>query len=407
MKFFEESIEEAFLILFEGASEGIVVVNSDRIIVATNQSARSIFGYDKNELEGKNLNSLIPMHFHKAHDVHFEKFMDHSGKREMGIGRDLYGLCKDGTQIPVEAGLNPFILHNHRYVMALVTDITVRKAQEKEILDLNKNLEVKIEQRTATLADAVARLKEEVALRVEAENNAKEALQKEKELNELKTKFLSLVSHEFKTPLSGILTSATLAQKYTKEEQQEKREKHLNTIKSKVKFLNTIIDDFLSIERLDTGKTNYKYTTFPLSKVLNEVIYDANMHLKREQRINYPKNADDITIEFDEKILELSLSNLLYNAVKYSAEGSVVDIILKESPDALEIQIVDQGIGIPEREQKFIFNRYFRAENATLTAGTGIGLNIVKNHLENLGASISFSSIENKGSTFIVRIPTS
>ena len=406
MKFLEESIEEAFFILFEGASEGIVVVDSSQIIVATNESARTIFGYESNELEGSKLETLIPMRYRGSHGGHFKKFMDHSDKREMGTGRDLYGLRKDGSQIPVEAGLNPFVLHDKQYVMALVTDITVRKSQEEQILNLNSTLEEKIALRTESLRDAVSKLKEEVQLRVEAENNAKEALQKEKELNELKTKFLSLVSHEFKTPISGILTSATLAGKYTREDQQDKREKHLNIIKSKVKYLNTIIDDFLSVERLDTGKTNYKFTEVYLSKVLSEVIYDANMHLKDGQQIHYPKEADDVVIEFDEKILELALTNLVHNAVKYSGENTNVYIDIQQDEKQLFITIRDQGIGIPEHEQKFIFNRYFRAENALLNAGTGIGLNIVKSHIENLGGSLTFKSILNQGSTFTIMIPT-
>ncbi|AUC80259.1 PAS domain-containing sensor histidine kinase [Nonlabens sp. MB-3u-79] len=405
MGFFEESIDEAFLILFEGASEGIVVVNSAQIIVATNASARTIFGYEKRELEGQHLHTLIPSSYHKEHHSHFHGFMDHSQKREMGNGRDLFGLRKDGTQFPVEAGLNPFVLHNHRYVMSLVTDITVRKENERQIADLNDHLEEKIEERTDSLNKAVEQLKKEVSLRIHAENNTKEALQKEKELNELKTKFLSLVSHEFKTPISGILTSATLIGKYTTEEQQEKREKHLNTIKSKVKYLNTIIDDFLSLERLDTGKAIYKTTSFPLSKVLNEVVYDANMHLKEGQNIQYPKNAEDIIIAFDEKILELSLSNLIHNAIKYSGEGSLVIIEVNELPEHLEIKIKDQGIGIPQQEQHSIFDRYFRAENVLLTPGTGIGLNIVQNHLRNLDATISFISSAGKGSTFRILIP--
>ncbi|WP_367271498.1 ATP-binding protein [Nonlabens sp.] len=405
MGFFEESIEEAFLILFEGASEGIVVVNSDQVIVATNSSARKIFGYNKNELEGQHLQVLIPSSYHKEHHSHFENFMKHSQKREMGTGRDLFGLRKDGTQFPVEAGLNPFVLHNHRYVMSLITDITVRKESEMKIADLNDHLEEKINERTDSLNKAVEQLKQEVILRINAENNAKEALQKEKELNELKTKFLSLVSHEFKTPISGILTSATLVGKYTTEDQQEQRERHLNTIKNKVKYLNTIIDDFLSIERLDTGKAIYKTTSFPLSKVLNEVIYDANMHLKNGQNIHYPKNADDIILAFDEKILELSLSNLIHNAIKYSGEHTKVLIEVKELSEHLEIKIIDQGIGIPKQEQPFIFDRYFRAENVLLTPGTGIGLNIVQNHLKNLNATISFVSDAGKGSTFCILLP--
>lgn len=406
MGFFEESIEEAFLILFEGASEGIVVVDAGQIIVTTNASARSIFGYEKGDLEGAHLNTLIPSSFHETHHAHFDGFMTQNQKREMGRGRDLYGKHKDGSQFPVEAGLNPFILHGHRYVMALVTDITVRKENEKQIADLNEHLEEKIEERTKSLNQAVELLQKEVTLRLKAENKAKEALQKEKELNELKTRFLSLVSHEFKTPISGILTSVALIEKYTTEEQQDKREKHLNTIKSKVKYLNTIIDDFLSIERLETGNTNYKFTSFPLSKVLNEVIYNANMHLKDGQSIEYPKDTDEITLEFDEKILELSLGNLIHNAIKYSGEETVVALKVTEKPDHLEIQITDQGIGIPEHEQRYIFNRYFRAENVLLNPGTGIGLNIVKNHLEDLKGSISFKSKIGKGSTFTITIPT-
>ncbi len=232
-----------------------------------------------------------------------------------------------------------------------------------------------------------------------------EALAKEKELNELKTRFLSLVSHEFKTPLSGILTSITLLAKYTDSDQQDKRDKHITTIRNKVRYLDAILNDFLSVERLESGKVNYKLVTFPLSKIVNEVIYDANMLLKTGQRISYPENIDGIMVSFDEKILELALSNLLHNAIKYSPEDSVIDINAKKDDEFLRIHVIDQGIGIPKAAQKHIFNRYFRAENVLLTQGTGIGLNIAKQHLENLGASLNFSSVENKGSIFRIKIP--
>lgn len=140
--------------------------------------------------------------------------------------------------------------------------------------------------------------------------------------------------------------------------------------------------------------------------MLSEVIYDANMHLKDGQQIHYPKEADDVVIEFDEKILELALTNLVHNAVKYSGENTNVYIDIQQDEKQLFITIRDQGIGIPEHEQKFIFNRYFRAENALLNAGTGIGLNIVKSHIENLGGSLTFKSILNQGSTFTIMIPT-
>tara|TARA_R100001369_G_scaffold92821_2_gene140175 strand:+ start:2069 stop:3298 length:1230 start_codon:yes stop_codon:yes gene_type:complete len=402
---FEEKKGNIFKLLSEAISEGIIIVNEKQEIVASNGAANTMFGYEDNELLGRDLNLLIPKDYHKNHRKHFNNFIDHSDRRQMGHGRDLYGLRKDGTKFPVEAGLNPFQIYENAYVMALVSDITVRKQQESEIRELNANLEDKITERTQALENTVAQMQEEVEKRRAAENKLKESLQKERELNELKTKFLSMVSHEFKTPLSGILTSTTLIGKYTKEEQQDKREKHLKTIKAKVKYLDNILNDFLSIERLQTGKTVYKFSTFPLSKVVNEVIYDANMMLKDGQRIEYPQNIDDITLEFDEKILELILTNLINNAIKYSSEGDVIEVKAKASEKKLTVQVADEGMGIPEKEQKYIFNRYFRAENALLNAGTGIGLNIIKSHLENLGGQIVFNSKEGEGSTFMVTLP--
>ncbi len=406
MKVFKEEKDNVFKILSEAISEGIVIVNDNQEIVTSNDAADRMFGYKPEELLGQNLDILIPSEYRKNHHHQVEGFLEKSDPRQMGHGRDLYGQRKDGSVFPVEAGLNPFEVYGTKYVMALVTDISVRKNQELEIINLNSSLEQKIEERTKELNSTIKTLREEVSKRKKAEHKIKESLRKERELNELKTKFLSLVSHEFKTPLSGILTSATLAGKYTETKQQDKREKHLKTIQSKVKYLNNILNDFLSIERLESGKANYKFDTIPLSKVINEVIYNSNMLLKDGQKINYPNNIDDITINFDEKILELSLTNLINNAIKYSPEYTLIDVVVSPKKDAVEIKIIDQGMGIPQKEQKFIFNRYFRAENALLDQGTGIGLNIVKSHLENLGGTVTFESEEGKGSTFIISFPT-
>lgn len=405
MKVLEEKKDSIFRILSEAISEGIVIVNQSQEIVTSNEAADRMFGYNPGELLGKNLNILIPREYHGSHSKNASEYLKNNDPRRMGHGRDLYGIRKDGSTFPVEAGLNPFVVNEARYVMALVTDISVRKNQELEIVELNAQLEQKIEKRTAALQRSVTELEAEVTRREKAEHKISESLRKERELGELKTKFLSLVSHEFKTPLSGILTSATLASKYTETDQQDKRDKHFKTIKSKVKYLNNILNDFLSIERIESGKATYKFEVFPLSKVVNEVIYNANMLLKDGQRINYPRNIDDISINFDEKILELSLTNLINNAVKYSSEFSIIDVEVIPWNKYLSIKIMDEGIGIPAKDQKFIFNRYFRAENALLDQGTGIGLNIVKSHLESLGGKITFESEENKGSVFTIFIP--
>lgn len=405
MKSIEAKKSNIFRILSEAISEGIIIVNEKLKIVASNEAADRMFGYEIKEMIGENLNVLIPKEYKNTHPKDARSFIGSSNSRKMGHGRDLFGRRKDGSVFPVEAGLNPFMIEDSRFVMTLITDISVRKKQEKQIRELNFELEEKIENRTKALKRSVGKLEDEIKKRKKAEHRISESLRKERELGELKTKFLSLVSHEFKTPLSAILTSASLIQKYTETEQQDRREKHLKTIQSKVKYLNNILNDFLSIERLESGKTIFKFETFPLSKVINEVLYNANMLLKDGQRIIYPDNIDDISLHFDEKILELSLTNLVNNAIKYSPEHTIIDIKVIESEELISIEITDQGIGIPEKEQKFIFNRYFRAENALLDQGTGIGLNIVKGYMEKLNGAITFESTENVGSSFTITIP--
>tara|TARA_R110001592_G_scaffold104818_6_gene294911 strand:+ start:464 stop:1705 length:1242 start_codon:yes stop_codon:yes gene_type:complete len=403
--------QDIFNVLFEAVSEGVVVVDDKQKIVSVNSSVEKMFGYEKGELVNQQLNVLIPRNYHSGHGAHFNGFMKQKEKRQMGNGRDLYGARKNGDIFPLEAGLNPFEIYGKTFVMALVIDISIRKKQEQEIIKLNEELEKKVKERTKELSKKVKELKvvnleldEENQKRLEAENQIKDALKKEKELNELKTKFLSLVSHEFKTPLSGILTSTILLGKYKLTEQQEKRDKHIETITNKVHYLNNILNDFLSVEKLETGKINYKFHTFKLSKVVDEVIYNANMLLKGGQRIKYPENIGEISLTQDEKTIELALSNLVNNAIKYSAENTEIDISIKQDKKYTTFKIKDNGIGIPQADQKNIFNRYFRAENALLTQGTGIGLNIIKSHLQNLGGTITFESEENIGSTFTVKI---
>lgn len=391
--------------LFEIVSEGIVVVDAFQNIVSYNQVINDIFGYEATELLNQPISILIPQKHHSQHKHHVENYNHASASRQMGVGRDLYGIKKDGSQLPVEVGLNPFTIENERYVMAFVIDISVRKEQEGKIRSLNTELEHKINERTIELQKTVQSLEEEIIRREEAENKILESLRIERELNELKTKFLSMVSHEFKTPLSGILTSATLAGKYPNTDQQKKRERHLQLIEDKVKYLNNILNDFLSVEQLEYGRTRYKMECFPLSKILNEVIYNANMLLKDGQSIKYPDNIEDIILVCDETTLEIILSNLINNAVKYSPENTNIEIYVKQEEEYFTLNITDHGIGIPEEEQKHIFNRYFRAENALLNEGTGIGLSIVQGHVENLGGTIGFTSQENQGTTFFIRMP--
>jgi len=401
-----------FDILFEAIPEGVIIVNQKQIIVAANSSAADMFGYHKSELINNALHILIPSKFHKNHIAHFNNFIKTNHIKKIEHGSDLYGIGKNNKEFPVEIGLNPFKVGNDNFVIALIIDVTTRKKNEKQIETLNDELEKKIKHRTAELNNTIKQLKElnlnykeEIKKRIIAETRIKAALKKEIELNDLKTKFLSMVSHEFKTPLSGILTSSMLLKKYQRNEEQKKRDKHIEIITNKVHYLNDILNDFLSIEKLDSNKIVYKFSTFHLSKVINEVVYNANLLLKTGQRIIIPDNIDDFVLQQDERILELILSNLIHNSIKYSGENTIIQIAVYQNNDTIIFKIKDEGIGIPQKDQKFIFNRYFRAENALNIQGTGIGLNIIKAHIENLKGKISFSSEENSGSEFVLILP--
>jgi signal transduction histidine kinase len=166
------------------------------------------------------------------------------------------------------------------------------------------------------------------------------------------------------------------------------------------------LNDFLSIERLESGKVTYKFEEFSLITLVNEVIYNANVTLKDGQEIVYPQNLEDLNLTQDKHVLELILSNLLSNAIKYSPEDTTIYFEVDPSEcNLIKFKIKDEGMGIPKKDQKHIFERYFRAENALNNQGTGIGLNIAKVHLENLNGFINFESKEGVGTTFYIEIP--
>ncbi|MGJ8548965.1 PAS domain-containing sensor histidine kinase [Winogradskyella wichelsiae] len=361
-------------IILESLNEIFVFDSNTLLFINVNYGAQKNLGYSMEELSKMTPIDIKPEYTEAQFRKEIEVLKKGSVEK---LEFETIHQRKSGTTYPANVHLQRSLLGDKDVYVAIILDITEQK-------NYTQNLEKTVETRTEEL---------------------KTALAAEKELNDLKTKFLSMVSHEFKTPLSGILTSTILLNKYKLTEQQEKREKHVKTITDKVQYLNTILNDFLSVEKLEKGKINYKFTKFQLSKVVNEVIYNANMLLKDGQHINYPENIDEISMYQDEKIVELSLSNLIYNAIKYSSEHTIINIEITQNETKTTFKVTDNGIGIPLIDQKNIFNRYFRAENALLMQGTGIGLNIVKDHLENLNGSITFKSVEHKGSTFIIELP--
>jgi PAS domain S-box-containing protein len=240
----------------------------------------------------------------------------------------------------------------------------------------------------------------------EIEFTIQNALKKEQELNELKSRFISMASHEFRTPLSAILTSAILIGKQNGVGKEQKREKYVAQIEKNVKNLTVILNDFLSLSKLEEGKVAAIPEHFDLVSFSEILVKETTfLGLKNKQTINLTSPDDELIVRLDVKLLSHILNNLLSNASKYSPDGSRIDFNISQKGEKVILQITDQGIGIPEDEYKYLFGRFFRAKNATNIEGTGLGLNIVKQYTELMGGTIGFKSEINKGSTFWVELP--
>lgn len=416
------SLTEAALRLkaiIETATDGIIAIDQRGTVEMANESAASLFGYDVEDMLGRNVKMLMPEPDHSSHDGYIANYLRTGEKKIIGIGREVTGRRKDGTTFPCRLSISEVKLEDRIIFTGIVHDLTEQKEAEQRVIRLNEELEKRVEERTEELAAAVnqllntnTKLKHEIqerkiiekALR-NSEQEARIAYEKERELNQLKSRFVSMASHEFRTPLSTILSSADLIEAYVKAEQNEKRLKHTQRIKSAVANLTGILNDFLSLSKLEEGKIDKHPVTFSLSAFCAEVLDEIQGLLKTGQYIQHNHDDWDCEITMDKKLLKNIFFNLLSNAIKYSEEGERIDCLLKVENEHLSIQVRDYGIGIPEDEQQHLFTRFFRARNVENIQGTGLGLNIVKRYVEIMQGKVTFESRLGAGTTFHVSIP--
>lgn len=403
---------DAFREIFQSMSEGIVMVDPAGKIVIANPVAEQLFGYKAGELNGHLMEVLLPERFRQGHVNFRQHFNSNPHPRRMGAGRDLLALRKDGKEFPVEISLSFTQVQGQLLVMAFISDISQRKEaedalkrSEEQLILYAAELEKKVEMRTEALNNSIQKLEQEVIDRKKAELEARKSLEKERELNELKTKFVSIASHEFRTPLSSVLSSASLIGQYNARNEPDKINKHVQRIKSSVDQLTGILNDFLSLGKLEEGKVDIVVEKINPASFLTEVREEIKGALKNGQALTI---QCDVTREMqsDSRILRNILFNLITNASKYSEEGRLIVLGCSEDENHFRFDVTDEGIGIPDEDQKHMFERFFRASNAGQVQGTGLGLNIVKRYVELLHGKISFISTYQKGSTFSVKIPS-
>ncbi len=392
-------MENRFQSIFDHVNEGILIANRAGEVVAMNPMGRKMFGLNEADQLPEKVEDLVPTAARDKHQSHRENYHHRPHARPMGKNMVLSGLKKNGETFPVEISLSSYQSEGNDYVIAFIIDVTDRRLQEEKIKEaysqlqqLNNSLEKKVSDRTMVLEEALAdleRSKDELFI----------ALQKERELNELKSRFVSTASHEFRTPLSTILSSVSLIEQYVAKGDLEKMDKHIHRVKNSVKGLTEILEDILSLSKLEEGKIQVQWKRINLKHWMQEWMDELLPILKNGQEFRLDYRATEEILS-DNKLLKNIMLNILSNAVKFSPENQEIDIQVEEKDGDLRISVRDRGMGIPAAEIAHLFQRFHRASNAMNVQGTGLGLSIVKKCTELLGGDIFVESQIGKGTTF-------
>ncbi len=386
--------EKLLIAIIENAIDGIITIDDRGLIENINPAALRLFGYPSRDvLIGKNVSVLMPEPDKARHDSYLANY-EHTGtKKIIGIGREVTGQRKDGTTFPFRLGVSEIKFSDRRIYTGFIHDLSRQKEDEIKIKSYTEELEEKINERTRELMKSINELES-------AKEHMSLLFQKERELNQLKTRFVSMASHEFRTPLSSIQLSASLINKYVEKQDKDSVEKHTFKIKNAINNLTTILNDFLSLEKLEAGKVEATAQWFDIFSFAEEIAEEMQMMTKQKQTIVYEHQGTTGQVFLDQNLLKNCIINLISNAIKYSGEDTMIQFNSIVKAHELIIDVKDNGIGIPSLEMSNLFEPFFRAHNTGDIPGTGLGLNIVKRYVGLMNGTCTCESEQNMGTTF-------
>ncbi|XZF15716.1 PAS domain-containing sensor histidine kinase [Chitinophagaceae bacterium MMS25-I14] len=359
--------------IWEHASAIIFVTDKNGIIKMFNPAAEKKLGYTAYEIVGKHTPEIFYDKNESSGRSRELPFFD--GDKRQSVNSDaapaeyeVHYVRKNGTQFPVSLTIT---------AMRDIYGIT----------------------------DGYLGIAIDISERIKAETDLRMALEKEKELSELKSRFVSMASHEFRTPLSTVLSSVYLISKYTDSEDQPRREKHVQRIVSSVNLLTDVLNDFLSVGKIEEGKIQVRRTSFNVCQMIQSTINEMQGLLRSGQHIRFTYDGD-AEVYLDPGLLKHIVMNLLSNAVKFSPEESDVLLDGVHKNGRLLLSFTDKGLGISEEDQQHLFERFFRGNNVSHIQGTGLGLHIVSKYAELMNGTVTCKSKPGEGTTFEVLLDT-
>lgn len=388
-------MENAVLLkaIIDNAIDGLITIDDRGNIESINPAACKLFEYSEAEVLGKSISMLMPGSDASKHDASLSMYKQSGNASIIGVGRELIGQKKNKKQFPFRLGVSE-VKYSGRVIYAgFIHDLTKEKKSEAMLQDYAAQLEEQVQERTLSLQETVKilqRTKEELS----------QSLEKEKELGKLKSRFVSIASHEFRTPLSLVQLSRSLVEHHSAQYENPHIAKHLDKIKDAVINITAILNDFLSLEKLDSGKVLAEFSSFNLFDLANEITEEMQVVLKQGQQIIFKHRGEDQMVNLDQNLLKNCIIILIDNAIKYSGSSSSIQFHTKVNKNGFSVRICDNGIGIPADDQKNLFEAFFRAHNTGKIPGNGLGLSILSRYTGLMKGRVSFKSRINKGTIF-------
>lgn len=405
--------------IIDNAIDGLITIDDQGIIESINPSACKLFSYTEQEMLGKNISMLMPKSDRIHHDGYLFRYKKTGDASIIGIGRELTGLKKNGSQFPFRLGVSE-VKYSGRIIYAgFIHDLSREKEAESQLHDYAALLEDQVQERTLSLRDTVDTLeqtKAELNRTIEnlhdtvftLEQTQQElslSLEKEQELGKLKSRLVSIASHEFRTPLSMVQLSVSLIERHALPFDNPHIGKHVDKIKDAVLNITAILNDFLSLEKLDTGKTQAHPSQFNLAELAEEITEEMQITLKGRQKIVFLHRGPELMVTLDPTLLKNCIIILIDNAIKYSGEDSSIQFYTKINEKNCTIRICDNGIGIPDEDQKYLCEPFFRAHNTGKISGNGLGLSILTRYTSLMNGKVDFKSRINRGTLFTLTFP--